>query len=95
MKRDYSIPAIVLSLIFCACSLGINIIYLKYFPALYIVGIAISGITIFVTVIGLILRLKRQDGDEQYRKMLMFICMICATSALAIPVVGTLIVMFV
>ena len=90
----YTTPTIALSIAFCIGSLAVNIIYFGYFPALYVVGIAISCITIVLTVVCLVLKI-RQNKDERYYKMLMMTSMLSTVVAMAIPVVGTLTIMFI
>ncbi len=95
MQKNYSLPAIALSIAFCVGSLAINIIYLRYFRALYIAGIAVSGISILITAFCLFLRLKNKNRENLYYNTLMRISVITAVVALGIPVIGTLIIMFI
>ncbi|MDE6293464.1 MAG: hypothetical protein K2L88_02435 [Clostridiales bacterium] len=94
MKKDYSILMITLCIIFCVGTIGIDIIYWKHFPALYLAGIVAGGIALVISVVCLFLRLKKRDGDEKYYKILMYLSMISAIVAAAIPLIGTLITMF-
>ena len=94
MKKDYSLSAIILSTVFGICTLGINILYLKRCVTLYSVGIAVSALMIAVDIICLVLRIKKQDSEARLCKILMLISMISALIGLAIPVIGTLVLMF-
>lgn len=95
MKKDSSILLIVFSVIICVCSIGIDIIYWKHFPALYLAATAVGGIALVISVICLVLRLKKHNAEQKYYNRLMRLSMVSATVALLLPTVGTLITMFI
>ena len=95
MKKDYSILTIALSTVFCACSIGINVIYWKHFPALYLAGIVVGSIAFAISIACLLFRLIKKDKEERYYKILTSISMISSAIALCVPCIGTLIIMFI
>lgn len=94
MKKDYSILSIVLSIVLSACSIGIDILNWRHFPALYLAGLVVGSIAFVISVVCLVLRLKKYNGEEKYYKVLILTSMIPDTIALLIPAIGELIVMF-
>lgn len=94
MKKDYSILMIALSTVFCACFIGIAIIYWKHFPAFYLACTVIGGIAFVISVVCLVLRMVKRNSEEKFYKRLMYISMISAATTLGIIVIGTLITMF-
>ena len=94
MKKDYSILAILLSTVFCACAIGISFIYLNSFIAFYIASAIISGIATIVCIVCLILRLKKYNGQESCYKKLTIVSMMSTSTVLLLIVIGTLTIMF-
>ena len=94
MKKSSYIPMIALCTVFCASSIGINVIYWKHFPALYLAGIIGGSISFAITIACLLLGLIKKDKEDRYYKTLMEISMISAVVAVCLPVVGTLFTMF-
>lgn len=94
MKKDYYIVIIVLSVIFCACSIGIDIIYWEHYPAFYLAGIVVGSIAFVISIVCLSLKLTKKDRQERYNKMLAIISMKFATVAVCLLIIGTLITMF-
>ena len=91
MKKDYSLTTIILSIVFCTCAIGLDIIYFKRNVALFSAGMAIAAAMIIVNVVCLILKIKKQNITEGIDKVLMLISMLCTVIAMSIPVVGVLI----
>ena len=90
----YKTLAIVLSIAFCVGSLGVNIFYLDYLPAVFIYGIVISGIATVTTVFCLIFS-KKRNKEALYYKILMMTSMLAAVGAMGIPVIASLILLFI
>ena len=95
MKKDYSLTTIIMSFVFCACAIGINLLYFKRNIPLYSAGIAVAAAMMIANIVCLVLRLKKQNMTERFDKTLMRISMLCAVIALSIPVIGTLVLMFI
>ena len=94
MKKYNSLLMIALCIIFCISSIGIDILFWKHFPALYLACVVIGSIAVVICVVCLALRLKNNSGEERYYKRLVLTSMISASTALGILCIGTLITMF-
>lgn len=93
MKKDYSLFIIILCNVFAVCSLGINILYYRRFPAMYLAGIIVSAVVIVANIVFLVLRLKYKKNVNM-TALLMRICLLTIGIALAIPAIGTLVIMY-
>ena len=94
MKKDYSMLAIILSTVFCACAIGINFIYLNRFFAFYLSCAIISSIAFIACIICLVLRLKKYNGQERCHTVLMAISILSTAVSLMIIGIGTITIMF-
>ena len=94
MKKDYSILSISLSALFGVLSILACIQYLKYFPAFYISGMVIAGISFIASGICLILRLTKLKGQENRYRLLTAVSMFSVAAALCLVVIGTLVILF-
>lgn len=88
MKKSSYILMLALCAVFCASAIGINVIYWKHFPALYLAGIIVGSIAFFIAIACLLLELIKKDKEEAYYKTLMRISMISAVVAVGLPVVA-------
>ena len=94
MKKNYSTLTISLSIVFCACAIGISFIYLNRFFAFYLACAVISSIAFIACALCLGLRLKKYNGQEQYYKVLMAISMLSTAVSLMLIVIGTITIIF-
>ncbi|MDE6201491.1 MAG: hypothetical protein K2M47_06420 [Clostridiales bacterium] len=94
MKKDYSPTAIILDIVFCACTIGINALYFKRNIPLFSAGIAVCAVMIIVNIVCLVLAIKKQNQNERYNKIITFISMLCTIIAALIPLIGVLVLMF-
>ena len=88
--------AIALSIAFSVCSLGINLFYLYYvhLRGVFGYGIVISSLSTALTVFCMIFS-RKQNKEDKYYKVLMMASMLATVASMAIPVIATMIILFV
>ena len=95
MEKDYSKILLIVSTVFSAFTILLNVLYLSRFHAFYLAGIILGSIALIACVTCLVLRLTKFNGQENIHKILMRIGMFACAVPLLMTGIGTLIIMFI